>query len=171
MLGMTPEKEQYYENATKKLLKTIDSMGLGKIERLQAKNLALLFRDSFKLSNVKHETFWHELGKDMNRFTYDSDGFCRVSSITFLNTIKNLKDWKLMYIGDLWTYGPHHYLMHVPSKQILDLTYDQYTHNGIQIPYDMGSEISYKLTEKDNTFDFAKSIGIDLPNLLRKQKD
>ena len=168
---MTPEKEQYYENATRKLLKTIDSMGLDKIERLRAKNLTLLFRDSFKLPDVKYKTFWRELGDNMNHFTYDSDGFCRVSSITFLNTIKNPKDWKLMYIGYLWSYGPHHYLMHIPSNQILDLTYDQYTHNGIEIPYDIGIETSYKLVNKDNTFDFAKSVGIDLTNLLKKQKD
>ena len=57
---MTPEKEQYYENATRKLLKTIDSMGLDKIERLRAKNLTLLFRDSFKLPDVIYKTFWRE---------------------------------------------------------------------------------------------------------------
>ena len=168
---MTPDKEKYYESATQKLLSTIESMGLDKIERTQAKNLVLLFRDSFKLPNVKYETFWNDLGLSMNNFKYDSDGFCRVSSITFLKMMKKPKDWQLMYIRNLWSYGPHHYLIHKPSKQIFDMTFDQYTNVGISIPYDIGYKIDFQLSEKDNAFDFAKSVGIDLAKIINKQKD
>lgn len=168
---MTPEKEQYYEKATRKLLKTIDSMGLNKIERLQAKNLTLLFRDSFKMPTVKYNTFRRDLGNNIGWLTYDSDGFCRVSSINFAIMMGGAPNWELRYINELWTYGPHHYLMHAPSKQIFDLTFDQYTNHGIEVPYDIGYKIPCELTKNDSAVDFANSIGIGAFIEQKNQKD
>ena len=157
---MTPEKNKYFESATHQLLKNIDSMGLDKFGRLRAKNLVLLFRDSFRLKSVKYDTFAKDLGEELNRYTYDSDGFCRVASINF-QRMMGKKNWQLMFIDDNWSYGPHHYLMHTPSKTVFDLTFDQYTHNGIQIPYNIGRQISCELEQDDPVVRFAKSIGIE----------
>ena len=168
---MTPDKEQYYEHATRKLLKTIDTMGLEKMECMRAKNLILLFRDSFKLPTVKYKTFYKDLGNNIGFLKYDSDGFCRVSSINFAVMMGDLKNWQMMYLDEIWTYGPHHYLMHIPSKQILDLTYDQYTNHDIKIPYFLGRKIPYQLEPQDNAIDFANAIGIDLLTTLKKQKE
>lgn len=170
---MTPEKERYYEDATRKLLKTLDTMNLGKIPTMRAKNLVLLFRDSFKIPTIKYKTFEHELGNSLGFLTYDSDGFCRVASMNFGIMMGGTKHWQMMYIDDIWTYGPHHFLMHIPTKTVFDLTYDQYTNHDITVPYDIARPISYQMDtpEKDPALRFAKEVGIDLIQELKKQND
>lgn len=164
---MLPEKEVFYENATKKLLDTIDKMKMDKLPRMRAKNLVLLFRDSFKLPDIKQKTF-----KDnTDCFTYASDGFCRVSSINFALMMGGMPDWQLRYIGDLWTYGPHHYLFHVPSKTILDLTYDQYAHAGLEIPYHLSKAIDFDFEKDDSAVRFAQTLGLQSLATNKKQKD
>ena len=69
-----------YENATQGLLKKLDGMRLERTQRLRAKNLTLLFRDSFKSDAVKHATFYTDIGYSYKAFPYDSYGFCRASS-------------------------------------------------------------------------------------------
>jgi len=156
---MTPDKEKIYKNATNKLLAIIDQMGMAKIQRMRAKNLALYFRDSFKLPEVQHETFWTDLEENMNAFNYYSDGFCRASSVNFALMMGGQKEWKLMYIDKLsWTFGPHHYLLHTPSKTILDLTYDQYTNVGISVPYSLGKPIELEFRDEDIALRFAESL-------------
>ena len=136
VLVMNPEKEIFYKNTTSKLLKQLDSMKMSDEERHQAKKMVLLFRNSFKSEDVKRATF----GREISEFTYYSDGFCKASSFAFLNAMGE-RSWKLMYINELWTYGPHFFLMHVPSRQPFDLTADQYTNNGISVPYFMGAPV------------------------------
>lgn len=167
---MVPEKEIFYENATKALVATIEKMNLNKIPRLRAKNLVLNFRDSFKLQDIKYQTFWTDLGEKMRDFTYDSDGFCRASSVNFALMMGGEPEWKLMYIDGIWTYGPHHFLQHVPSKTILDLTYDQYTNAGISIPYYLGKPIELKLRKASIESRFAEALNL-MPILASNQKD
>ncbi len=167
---MTPDKEQFYENATRKLLTDIEKMNMAKLQRVRAKNLVRYFRDSFKLQDVKYQTFWTDLGEDMKKFRYDSDGFCRASSVGFALMMGGEPDWKLMYIDELWTYGPHHYLLHVPSKTVLDLTYDQYTNSGMTVPYFLGKPIKMEFKENDIEGRFAEALQLK-PLLENKQKD
>ena len=165
------EKEKFFEDATKKLLKMIDSMGLEKLQRMRAKNFTLLFRDSFKLPDVRHQTFWADLGDEgMAKLTYDSDGFCRAASLNFAKLMGNTKEWQLMYIDRIWLYGPHHYLLHVPSKTILDLTYDQYDHAKMCIPYYLGKPIDMETYENDVADRFFDALNLQalMPN---NQKD
>jgi len=167
---MKPDKEKYYEKATRDLLATIEKMKLDKLPRLRAQNLVMLFRDSFKLPEVKYQTFWVDLDVNMNAFTYDSDGFCRASSVNFALMMGGEPDWKLMYIDELWTYGPHHYLLHVPSKTVLDMTYDQYTNTGINVPYWLGKPIKLEYDAKNIEGRFAEVLQLT-PLLGNKQKD
>ena len=156
---MTPDKEEIYKNATLKILATIDKMNMDKIRRMRAKNLALYFRDSFKLPNVKHDTFWVDLGKEMEKLTYDSDGFCRASSVNFALMMGGEPEWKLMYIDKFrWDFGPHHYLLHTPSKTVLDLTYDQYTNTGISVPYSLGKPTKLEFRDEDIALRFAEAL-------------
>lgn len=156
---MTPDKEKIYKNATNKLLATINEMKMDKFQRMRAKNLALYFRDSFKLSNVRYDTFWVDLGEEMKKLTYDSDGFCRAASVNFALMMGGAPDWKLMYIDKFrWDFGPHHYLLHTPSKTILDLTYDQYTNVGISVPYSLGTPIKLEFRDEDIAMRFAKAL-------------
>lgn len=164
---MTPEKEKYYEQATQKLLKTIDEMGLDDLHRLRAKNLVLLFRDSFKLPEVKAKTLAPYLGKDIKSLTYDSDGFCRAASIDFA-LMMGVKDWQVRYVdSSLWTYGSHYFLVHTPSNTVLNLTYDQFANIGLSVPYEFGHPIDYSLDNISTKFAQA----INLTPLLANQKE
>lgn len=154
---MLSEKEKFYEAATQKLIKKIDELNLGKLERIKAKNLVLLFRDSFKIPSIKHSVFYPDLGKSMNVFTYDSDGFCKTSYL-YKQMMKDQFD--LYYINNIWTYGPHHYLVHKETKQVFDLTFDQYTNVGIEIPYNIGNKTIENVKDYELAFRFAKALGI-----------
>lgn len=158
---MDKNKEQHFECATKKLIAQLDSMGLDKTTRMQAKNLVLLFRDSFKLDAVKYATFAHTTGDEFKLFTYDSDGFCKAASCSFIGMMNNPKEWRLMYINEVWAYGPHFFVQHIPSGQAFDLTYDQYEHDGISVPYYIGRPIKMNGDAKDTAKRFLQSAGID----------
>ena len=168
---MLPEREKFYEQATQKLLATIDKMKMDKLRRARARNLVLLFRDNFKLPEIKYAVFKPDLSEEkIAALTYDSDAFCRVASINFALMMGGDPEWKLMYIDDIWTCGPHHYLIHAPSNTIFDLTYDQYAHAGIDIRYDLGRQISYDIDKEEATQRFADKLGLT-SLIFNKQKD
>jgi len=158
-----------YENATRGLLKKLENMNLPRDQRLRAKNLTLLFRDGFKEENVKHQTFFQEIGYDYKYFPYDSYGFCRASSFSFISLMNN-KDWRLMYINEVWTYGPHYFIMHIPTKTPFDLTFDQYAYDGVTIPYFMGRPAKIDAGGKDVVVRFLNAVGLDF-NLATKNLD
>ena len=154
---MRKEKEDFYQKATIRLMRQIDTMNMSPGDRHAAKKLVLLFRNRFKDHDVKMATFGPDLNYDISMFTYDSDGFCKASSCTF-QKMHNPRDWQLMYINELWTFGPHHYLMHIPSKQVFDLTADQYTNVGIEVPYHMGYPVELNRAERQSANRFAAAI-------------
>lgn len=162
---MDERKQKFYKSATRRLLEQLDSMKMNPADRLVAKKLTLLFRNKFQDADVKMATFGPDLNYDISAFTYDADGFCKASSFSFMNQL-NPKDWRLMYINELWTFGPHHYLVHIPSKQVFDLTADQYTHYGIDVPYDMGYPVKLNKQESQSAVRFAAALG-----LTQKQND
>ena len=139
---MDSEKKIYYENATNKLLAQLDTMKMTDEERKQAKSWVALFRDSFKSEDIRFATF----GRKIPEFKYYADGLCKASSFAFMNAMDS-KDWVMMYIDDAsWNMGPHVYLKHIPSKQVFDLTADQYFNQ--VIPYEYGHYI-HKLDKQD----------------------
>jgi uncharacterized protein Usg len=158
---MRPEKEEYYSRATSRLMRKLEGMGLSKEELHKAKRFTLLFRNSFKNRDVKLATFAPDLDGDIDVFTYDADGFCKSSSYAFSKLMGD-KDWQLMYINEIWTYGPHHYLMHMPTKTVFDLTADQYTHSGIEVAYYLGRPIKLNKHENQSALRFAQALGLDL---------
>ncbi|MBD5400645.1 hypothetical protein HDR61_02785 [bacterium] len=168
---MKKENLNAYENATQGLLRKLESMNLPLRERLQAKNLTLLFRDSFKLGRVQHDTFYSEIGYNYKKFPYPSYGFCRASSFSFL-AIMNNSDWKLMYIDKIWTYGPHFFILHAPSDTIFDLTFDQYAYNGLDIPYDLGRPVQMDYDAKNTITRFLNAAGLDFMQAIKNiEKD
>ena len=157
---MRPEKEEFYSRATSRLMRKLESMGLDKEELRKAKRFTLLFRNSFKNRDVKMATFAPDLYGDIDVFTYDADGFCKSSSYAFSKLMGN-KEWQLMYINEMWTYGPHHYLMHMPSKTVFDLTEDQYTHSGIQVAYFLGRPVTLNKNENQSALRFMDALGLN----------
>lgn len=158
---MEARKEQLFESATKKLIGQLDTMGLNKLTRMQAKNFVLLFRDSFKLDSVKHATFSRLIGDGYKDFPYDSYGFCKAASCSFVGLMNNPKEWRVMYINEAWAYGPHYFVQHIPSGQAFDLTYDQYEYDMLSVPYCMGRPTNINREAQDTVVRFLHSVGVD----------
>lgn len=165
---MDKSKEQLFESATQSLIKQLDTMKLDTRSRMQAKNFVYLFRDSFKLETVKHATFSNVIGKDYLKFPYDSYGFCKAGSCSFVALMNEPKEWRVMYIGDLWTYGPHYFIQHIKSGQAFDLTYDQYVYDGLNVPYELGRPVKINREAQDTVVRFLHSIGVDYMDFVRK---
>lgn len=164
---MNKVKEEIYEKATRNLLKKLDSMNMEKMSRVRAKNLTLLFRDSFKIPNVKYDTFMPELTRsEVEALGYDSSGFCRVASIGF-KFLSDASDWGLYYISDIWPYGPHHFLKHRKTRQVFDLTFDQFDYVGINIPYNLGRPITAHADK--SVLRFIESVNPQLLDLLQQR--
>lgn len=163
---MDKVKEEIYENATRNLLKKLDSMNMDKMPRVRAKNLALLFRDSFKIQDVKYDTFIPDLTRpEIDALGYDSSGFCRVASISF-KFLLDASDWDVYYINDIWAYGPHHFLKHHKTGQVFDLTFDQFDYVGIQVPYYLGRPITARADK--SVLRFIEAVNPQLLDLLQK---
>ena len=163
---MKRDNSHLYEAATQSLLKKLDEMNLPLAERLRAKNLTLLFRYSFKLETVKHDTFYPYVDYDYQYFPYDSYGFCRASSFSFVS-LMNSKNWRLMYINEVWKYGPHFYVMHMPTKTPFDLTFDQYAYDDINIPYFMGRPSQIDGDGRNVIMRFLNAAGLDFSTALK----
>ena len=165
---MDRSQELLYATETSKILNTIEGMGLDQAQRLRAKNLAILFRDSFKSDDVRRATFPDEKPEQpeiANRI-WASNGFCRASSVAFCALMGGEQNgWQLMAIPEMFApYGPHHYILHRPSSTILDLTADQFTHYASlkDIPYKHGKPIFDRIVANDSPANFAAALGIDL---------
>ena len=159
-------KKKFYEAATQKLLHDLDDMGLDKLSRMRAKNFVLLFRDSFKQDSVKHAAFSTEIGNDYKLFPYDSYGFCRASSLSFMALMPK-KQWQLMYINEIWVHGPHFYLRHVDSGKVFDLTFDQYEVEGLTVPYYFGRPTKPDANARHTVARFVNAIGLDFSVALK----
>lgn len=167
---MSNNQTEFFNLATQRLLTLLDTMNLAKEQLKLATHYTLTFRNSFTDTNVKKQTFADE-GIDLQYLTYASDVFCRASSKTFaklMNLYSQRSDWQVMYIDNLWTYGSHHFIKHIPSKTNFDLTYDQYEFRNIAIPYYLGTPIN--MSQKDNMPQkFALANGIDLTNKIQEK--
>jgi hypothetical protein len=165
-------KEQFYENATKDLLNRIDKMGLDLKIRLQAKNLVLLMRDSFKLSDVRQKVFSTvSPGLEWKETSYYSCGFCRSSTFVysaFMNFINGSNEWDIMYLPyEVWSNGSHYFLKHKKSDLILDITADQYSWYNIDIPYNIALKTKIDSEGKFTIIRFLNSVNMDFMPIIK----
>lgn len=153
-------KEIFYENATKNLLNQINKFDLTDKKKHDAIFYTRVFREVFKLDEVKQYTFVTGKNKIWD-FGYDSAGFCYAASVAFAIAL-GIKDWQLMCIdGDKYAGKmDHHYLLHKPSGNFFDITYDQFAVEGITVPYELGTPAMYSLSSKDTPYRFARAVGI-----------
>lgn len=163
------DKTVFYNKATKKILNQLAELKLPKQQQKKAVELVNYLRESFKKEEVKKATLstpeypiWD--------LKYDSAGFCRVSSITFMYAM-DCKDWQLMSIDDKNLDIQHHWLKHIPTGKVLDLTYDQFAYYGQSIPYEIGQKTAPNISlEADEVVDFTKSIGFNLMEMIVRAK-
>ena len=155
-----------YKQATKNILAQIDAMNLPAEKRKKAIHFVKLFREAFTKEEVKKATALANSKDNVWDLGYDSGGFCRVSSITFMIAM-DFHDWQLMALPEgAWKYG-HHWLQHKESGKILDLTYDQFLS---PVPYELGEKTSMGLSLQDETHVFAKQVGLDIIKMLMETK-
>lgn len=162
-------KKQMFEESTRQLLDQVNNMSLPAMQRIQAKNFVLLFRDAFKSDDVKRATFSQTIGDDYQMFPYDSYGFCKASSCAFVSLMPP-RAWRVMYIDDLWTYGPHYYVQNVATGQILDMTFDQYKYDGVAVPYHMGRPVKIDAEARNTAVRFLHAVGLDFSALLNNNE-
>ena len=165
-----PEHKHYYEQATKNIMAQLKMLNLSPDKYKRATDLVLKFRKAFTQDEVKKATFITPEDKTWN-LGYDSAGFCRVASISFAVAM-DFHEWQLMGIDEKsWSGGMgHHWLKHVPTGKVFDLTYDQFTVKGLKLPYHLGHEAKYNLSLQDETHKFAKFVGIDIIQSLMENK-
>lgn len=155
-----PAKQKFYEDATLNLLNQINKLKLTPKKKRDAVLYTRVFRELFKLDEVKQYTFVTDENKIWD-FGYDSAGFCYAASVSFAIAL-GIKDWQLMCIdGDKYAGRmDHHYLRHIPTGTFFDITYDQFAVEGITVPYELGTPAQFSLSSKDTPYRFAKAVGI-----------
>lgn len=165
-----PEHKVLYEQATKNILAQLKALNLSPEKHKRAADLVFKFREAFTKDEVKKATFITPDSKIWD-LGYDSAGFCRVASITFA-IATDFRDWQLMAIDPTkWSGGMgHHWLQHIPTGKVFDITYDQFTVDGFKLPYHLGQHAAYNLSLQDETHKFAKSVGLDIIKLLMDNK-
>lgn len=175
---MLEDKRNYFETSTQSLLKKLDEMKLDKMSRIRAKSFTRAIRDAMTKPYVQTQTFNIPFPDECG-LCYDSLGFCRVSSLSFINLMsekgKLSEDWDLYIIDS--KYGTHHFLKHKPDGIIFDLTFDQFAVEGIQVPYKLGKQTFVGLSEfNDPVHDFYNAAGfnklkpLDLPIITFKDR-
>ena len=154
---MDKQQSDFYNASTGVLIKKLETMHLEADEYNRAKDLVLRFRDAFKSVDIKHKTFPDEPREpdEIEDRIYPSNGFCRASSLAFCAVMGGAKNgWQPMAIPEMFApYGPHHYIFHIPTKTVFDLTADQFTHIAElrDIPYKHGIPVSgeFKFGDSD----------------------
>ena len=161
---MRHDKEIFFKTATLQLMNTIDSMNLADVVRV--KDLVKRMREAFLNDDIRATVFGKDLADDMS--VYVANGFCAAACISFINAIGN-NDWELMYIDEMWTFGPHYFLRHKPSGKVLDLTFDH--QDGIlDIPYYLGCKTKPTKYSSDMAKKFSALIGVTQNKQLLNQK-
>ena len=171
---MIEDKRIYFEESTRDLLKRLDEMQLDKISRIRAKNFTRAIRDAMTKTYVQTQTF--NIFPHQCDLNYPSLGFCRVSSLAFINLMSEhniLNDeWDLYAVSNESLY--HHFLKHRPDNIVFDLTFDQFTVDGITVPYDIAHKTDIGLlNDQDPLISFYNASGFDgfKPLVLPPLKD
>ena len=153
---ITEDKKDLFNKSTKELLRIVDETNMPDYSYVH--EIVARIRYGMLSDAARRKVLGTKNAKDLQE--YPSNGYCAVASISFMLANPD-KDWKLMYIDDLWTFGPHFYLKYAPSETVLDLTFDQYVAYNIKsIPYELGrisspTGLVIKMAQK-----FSRAIGL-----------
>lgn len=130
--------------------------------------LVAVLRNGFKLCAVRQEIFgapevkrWAGEHKNIPVF---SKSFCDSSSYIIFTKFAGEFDFMYITREDWAAGGPHCYLRHKSSGIIFDITYDQYTAVGIDIPYNKGRAINPNAKEWSNerAIKLARLLNLEL---------
>lgn len=96
-------------------------------------------KKAFKRNDVKEAVlydYWYNLNIETR---IHSTGFC-FAATEVIYRLNGKDNWKILSLKDPdhWSNGNHYFLENRHSKEILDITRDQYEERSIEIPYDLG---------------------------------
>jgi hypothetical protein len=96
--------------------------------------------NSFSNDTIKRQVLdenWYQVNIDNG---IDSTGFCFVASEVLYRLTGGTNVWQVVSINDPrdWNNGTHYFLKRRVGDEIVDITADQYTSRGINIPYAVG---------------------------------
>ena len=99
-----------------------------------------ILRNSFSNDAIKRQVLdenWYQENIDNG---IDSTGFCFAASEVLYRLAGGTNIWQVVSINDPrdWDNGPHYFLKRRKNNEIIDITADQYTSRGIEIPYAVG---------------------------------
>ncbi len=101
--------------------------------------IILKLKKAFERDDVKRAILKPEWYKKNIESGVDSTGFCYAASEVIYRLTGGKEKWKKVAIPEKeWEYGGHCYLINKETNEILDITADQNTSLGIEIPYDKG---------------------------------
>ena len=97
-------------------------------------------RNAFTDDNIKRQVLepcWYQFNITWG---IHSTGFCFAASEVLYRLTGENQIWMVKRLIDPtnWNNGTHYFLMRRKDNQIIDLTSDQYTERGIEIPYQHG---------------------------------
>ncbi|MGE4444359.1 MAG: hypothetical protein AB7E37_05185 [Candidatus Altimarinota bacterium] len=118
-------------------------------------------KSSFKDEKIKKEILdevWYKKNIDSK---IDSTGFCFVASEIIYRNTGGKNVWISKSItGEKWNLGPHRFLVNKETKEILDITSDQYTALGEEIPYEKGVNAPFHKNFSKGYKILAEKIGL-----------
>jgi len=99
-----------------------------------------ILKKSFADDDIKRQVLdenWYNLNIENN---IDSTGFCFAASEILYRMTGGKSVWKIISINDPndWNNGTHYFLLRKSNNEIIDITANQYTDRGIEIPYEKG---------------------------------
>jgi hypothetical protein len=102
-------------------------------------SIIIELKEAFKNHEIKLNVLdkeWYDLNIKTG---INSTGFCFYASEVIYKLCGGKKYWILKRIPkEVFPEGPHYFLFNKITKEILDVTEDQYTKRDIKIPYDKG---------------------------------
>jgi hypothetical protein len=96
-------------------------------------------KNSFKDKTLKEKVLDPDWLEKNISSGIDSTGFCRLSCEVIYKLFGGKDVWKVMIINKKnWEHGSHYYLENKETKEIVDVSKEQFENRGIKIPYELG---------------------------------
>lgn len=99
-----------------------------------------ILRNSFSNDIIKRQVLDESWYLENIANKVDSTGFCFAASEVLYRLTGRSDNWQVVSINDPrdWNNGTHYFLKRKHNSEIIDITADQYTSRGINIPYEVG---------------------------------
>lgn len=107
---------------------------------MQESKIINMLKEAFKDDKIKRQVLdsnWYQLNIERG---IDSTGFCFSASEVLYRLTGGTQIWMVKRLIDPtnWNQGTHYFLLRKSNNEIVDITSNQFTERGIQIPYERG---------------------------------